>query len=343
MSTRGKIFSKTNFFFKWWASSILLVVFISACGPNSNPILQVKLPPCRLEGVNVYENAINPSVLEIYKYSTLSEDTTNATPIPEDVKNQSYLGARYAALRWLESETRKWTSSQQIILNDTGTSYAQVMVTFLSPDLVQAIYLNDILRRKTPVDSIQTDVSNVLKKFGEREEMVFFVSVTSVMPDWQMEPPHSLNINANQMNMINTEGMSISPVHTDYNLNQFMNLPSSTFGYMYYPFSVRSDGMCVQVLEPAHNTKINILASNIVVDKVGGGSMAWSLNYASLLHIGTPVSTPNYATPEGSAFSPLTGEPVDLTIPQTLPQSNDQNFMREYAKFLWSQVVPPNQ
>ncbi|MBV5350008.1 hypothetical protein JZU71_02290, partial [bacterium] len=86
-------------------------------------------------------------------------------------------GAQYAAFQYLIAETKRWSDIVAIKLNDG--SQAEIAITFISPELIQAVFLSDILKDRFITSGFQTQIQNALGEIAVRDELLFLATVTS--------------------------------------------------------------------------------------------------------------------------------------------------------------------
>ncbi|MBL8062210.1 MAG: hypothetical protein JNK32_04275 [Anaerolineales bacterium] len=295
--------------------------------------------------INVYRIPPNPLIVDLFQYAATPTPTATFlpfTPSPIPDINQPIMMATQQAQRMIESkhgaferliyEVERWTNIQKIKLDDT--SEVHIMVTFISPELVQAVRLNNILARNEGVANIRTEMERALTQFSNREEMIFMVNISAVNINGGSVPPHRLEISVGDMILMNAENLEVQPRHEDQNLDQPIDLSlGSVFGYLYYPMAViKSDQACTQVLDPIYNTKIVIQTDTLKIDSAISDPLTWTIPYKPLLETGMPISTPTFIAPEPAQIDRM--QPSKDPPPGSL-QPNWEAF----ARFLWGQIT----
>jgi hypothetical protein len=258
--------------------------------------------------------------------------TPTSTPVPPDVKQQQIQSARYAAFQYLINETIRWSDVETIKFNDS--SEAEIIITFISPELLQAVFLNNSLKDLTVTSDFQTQVRNALDVVAGREELLFMMAVTSPGNNTNLNN-HVVKIPVTGLVLNNAENVQFAPSHNDYNLGQPINSSAeAVFGYLAYPLVRQpSPDKCKLTLDPKYDTNIVISLPAIDVDGVVGGPYSWTIPYAALLNAPTSPEAPAFAIPIGydvNQISPL----------QTPPSGIKQgNRWQDYARFLWSKIT----
>lgn len=84
------------------------------------------------------------------------------TPFPGQIES-----ARYAAFQYLIKQTRRWTDIETIKFKD-GSS-VEIAVTFVSPELLQAVFLNNSLDDGVQVLDFQSQAQAALDSIAGRQ------------------------------------------------------------------------------------------------------------------------------------------------------------------------------
>ncbi|MBI5822609.1 MAG: hypothetical protein HZB18_01175 [Chloroflexi bacterium] len=241
----------------------------------------------------------------------------------------------YSAFGNLITETKNWSDIQTIKLDNS--SQAQIIVTFLSPQLIQAIYYNDVLSNGG--DAVP-NAQPALDAVANRDELIFFVGVITTTNNNLNTVSHKIRIPIQEMVIVNSEDVTASPLRDDHNLAQEINSSyEPVFGYLTYPIAMENGIECHWILNPAYNKKIIIMVPNIYVDGISVGSYTWDIPYSSLFKSGLPpTSQPNMAFDSSQMSSSLTPpSPMEsLLIPNG---SKEAAFWQTYARFLWKQIM----
>jgi hypothetical protein len=260
--------------------------------------------------------------------------TPTSPPVPPDVKQQQLQSARYAAFQYLINETIRWSDVETIKFNDS--SEAEIVITFISPELLQAVFLNNSLKDLTVTSDFQTQFRNALESVAGREELLFMITVTSAGNNTNLNN-HVVKIPIGSLVLNNAENAQVPPTHSDYNLGQPINSSAeAVFGYLAYPLVRQpSADKCKLTLDPKFDTNIviSLLNTSIEVDGFPGGPYSWTIPYAALLNAPSSPEAPAFAIPAGydlNQVSPL----------QTPPSGIKQgNRWQDYARFLWSKIT----
>ena len=336
-----------------WLVCIILCG-LTACGDSIFPPVQIPYAPCiptvaatvaggniNSTEVNIYKSIPNPTIVSLYQHG--ATPTPSITPMPLTPtatpdfflptvmaleQEQRTLETKNAAFQRLIYEVERWTSVQRVDFDQTSRAY--LLVTFISPELVQTVSLNHILASNKTTANIWVDLNNAMYQFSKREELIFMVTVI-IKNDTVPQASHKLEIDMKKMMLVNAENMSISPQHGDQNLDHPIDLTSApVFGYLYYPMAV-VDTTCKQVLDPKYNTKIVIQTRGVRVDSATA-DLSWTIPYRALLETGMSIYVPTFETPE----------PTHLANMQPLrdpPAGSDAVDWEEFAKFIWGQIT----
>ncbi len=232
------------------------------------------------------------------------------------------------------SETKAWSDVQTIKLDDTST--AQIVVTFISPQLIQAVYYSELASHGYAISSPQSALATV----AAREELIFFVTVITSTNNKINNTPHTIQIPIQKMVIMNADDLVVPPLHDDHILDQPINsLFEPVFGYLTYPIAMINGMDCSWILNPNYNKKIIITASNILVDGIPAGTYTWVIPFSSLIkteYLPAPQSNlaidPNMISNSFVPPNPV----VSLLTPNGLPEAT---FWQQYAGFLWRQVM----
>jgi hypothetical protein len=217
---------------------IILGVGLPACIPNATSTQSADQTICmpissQPTQDNIYKATPQIWVDYIYQHA--------ATPIPPNnsLQEQQIIEARYAVLNILTEETKRWSTYQTIGLGNGGE--ARITITFIGPELTQAIYLNDVLEHhKMPISDFASQLQKVLDSMAARDEFVFLVSVTATQYDYSASSENltTINLPTDDMTMINAAGVKVHHEHDDNILGQTIYLSCGPVcGYLAYPMA----------------------------------------------------------------------------------------------------------
>lgn len=328
-----------------WCLCIFFCAGALGCGGPTPVATPAPLPPCTPEppSTNIYSVSPNEITLaNIQLLVTSTPDPLLPVPPPPNLNSESLLRARYAALMRLENEAKRWTNTQVIDLGNSNKVY--FMVTFLHPNLIQAITVSNILMNNPGTSDIQAGVYGALGKIAEKKDFIFLITVFANNSNGGAVPSHKLTMVINEMAMINAKNIVVRPEYDDHNLDQPIDLSGKPeFGYFYYPMAVIKDAICTQVLDPQYNTKINIQTNSIAIDGVSQETQTWTIPYSPLLDMGIPYYTleanpPALSEPDklGAIYTP------PITFPTSEAESDTSNFWRDFGRYVWGQVTLEN-
>ena len=334
---RGKIL-------RWYFIVFIATILIGCVGAPA-PATSIAVTPCPPEAAldDTYAPPSAPLTNPIFQYAAPTPDLT--LPIEENQRRQdrAILEAQYAALELLKYEAARWTKFITVPLD--AANNVQILVTFLSRDLLLAVLQNNIFAHTPKNIDFYGTINSNLAQIAKRKELIFLVTVIVANPN---SGAHMLNLDIPQTALRNTDDRTIPPLHDDHNLDQTINLSQGpAFGFLYYPLAIQVEGVCKQVLDRDSNTKINIETPALIVDNVSYGPFIWTIPYAPLVDTGNSFYTPAFPltptlipqspiTPaqiDTSLFSPLKTPPVDIT---------SEFFWRDFGRFVWGQITLEN-
>ena len=148
----------------------------------------------------------------------------------------------------LVRETKAWSDVQTIKLDDSST--AQIVVTFISPQLIEAVYYSELSSRGYSISSPQSALNAV----AAREELIFFVTVITSTNNNINTTPHTIKIPIQRMVIMNADDLEVPPLHDDHILAQPINSSfEPVFGYLTYPIAMINGMDCSWILNPNYN------------------------------------------------------------------------------------------
>jgi len=326
----------------------LLSVFLGGCvfPPTITPPATCA---AELEQANIYRNARLEIANGIYEAAypatpvplpTYTPDPVN-TPLPGPPiipTNTPFPGqidsARYAAFQYLIKQTRRWTDIETIKFKDGGS--VEIAVTFVSPELLQAVFLNNSLDDGVQVLDFQSQAQAALDSIAGRQEALFLLTIVSPLNNMAVNN-HVLKIDTTTLKLKNAEGLELKPGHIDSNLGELINSSSeAVFGYFGYPLVETESGACKWALDPKYNTNIVVSLPAINVDGADVGPFSWTVAYAPLMDLAVSPSAPDLNMPQGYNLS-------QIALLQTPPNGIQQtNRWQDFARFLWYKVTLGN-
>lgn len=344
METSGVLFQGKFFIMK----SILVITSLLGlygCAPINPPIsapqAQSAPAPCSLEApdVNIYNAIPRPLTREIFQkaYPNPSNDQTNPNPpSPADPKL-----ARFAAFQDLVRETQRWSDFETIVLGETNV--VKITVTFISPELIDAVVLNQVLLNPNFNEGFDSVLLNVRQSFAARGELLFLVTFTATNNTDINLISHSIVIPIRQMVLTNSGNVISPPAHEDHNLELPINSSSEfAFGFIAYPLAGAGSNGCNWLLDPKYNTTIVLSVPLISVDNTNRGSYSWKFSYAPPLAGINPVRTPDYNIPVGFTEDMMTPAmlPPRLTTNLSFPNGGEPEiYWQEFARYIWHQLI----
>jgi hypothetical protein len=319
-------------------SFLILIVAagLSGCMPSSTSQEQVACTS-NTGNVNIFKVKPQPWVNEIYQYAALpAVPISDANLDPMSIAEQQIQNARYAAFQYLVEETERWSDTQIIKLDDSRE--VQLTVTFISPELVEAVYLSEVLKHRLYLIDFEAQAQAAMNYVAMRDELLFLLTITITNTGSPDNPPHIIDIPIRQMFIINGEDLQVEPGHDDHNLDQPIRSSSEpVYGYLGYPLSVKtSDNECKWVLEPRYNTNIVIATPFILKDSENIGPFTWTIPYSALIDAHTSEESHKFDMPstfDQNLLSPSESPPLGIS------QTEDWSGL---ARFIWCQLILEN-
>lgn len=324
---RGASLHQPKFLSAKWHIVSLIIIGLSACNVMTPSLISATATPlseCQPLSYNM--NIYNPTPVPTLPLNALPPTASITTPNAQ----QPNLTTKQSAFLKLEREVERWTDTRTIELGDA--SRARITITFLSPELLRAVSIIDIMTNH-PNLSPDAEAERLLAKNADRKNLIFFLTVLPIDSTAETSNAHTIYVDINQLKLINAKGLSIAPASFDHDLSQTITLPQDVYGFLYYPLAVMSNGVCTEVLDSTFNTKIVLQTPHIILDKVESEPYSWTIKYTYLLDTGnSPITNDNrYVPADADIFS--------TNIPPTNPEISD-TFWEQYAKFLWGQLTP---
>jgi hypothetical protein len=247
--------------------------------------------------------------------------TVTGTPTPA----QQVQGARYEAFQYLIKETERWSDVEIVRFNDA--SETDIVITFISPELLQAVLLNNTLKDGVVTSDFQGEVQKALTSVAARGELLFMFTVMSPGTN---PNSHTVTIPVGNLALNNTESQQLTPSHYDPNLVQPIKFSSeSVFGYIAYPQVRLLNDQCKWTLDPKYNTNIVITMEKIQVDGIDSGPYSWTIPYAPLLRFEQPPELPSFLIPQNydqKLIAPLETLQAGFKV---------AGHWQDFARFVW--------
>lgn len=271
-------------------------------------------------------NIYNPTETPIVPATILPFPTPLYTP-----PVQVLLTTKQAALRELMNHVERWTSMTTIPVGE-GAS-ARVAITFLSPELVWTVSLIDKMNENPNNPYMYLQASEHVKKIAAGNSFLFFLSIFPIGSGGTGSTPHTIQIDAGKLTLINASGLKVVPVSYDHNLDQRFPSTQTVDGYVYFPISVDAGKGCGTVLDNKFDTKLIFQLSEIKIDDASTGPYSWTIQYTYLLN------SENIHHNRGDWLPPSDQEITAKDLPPSSADIND-DFWREYAEFIWGKTTP---
>lgn len=345
---RGLSSTQSRFIFISGFLVLTIIAGLSGCAPlpteGAPPNKSATCTPTSTK-VNIYR--VTPASWTdmifqyVYPYSVIPTPIPPATAIPIQINEQQLLEARYAAFLNLINETKRWSDTQTIKMDDS--SEAQITVTFISPELLQAVYLSHVLKHRFFTSDFPTQIQGMLNSIANRDELLFLVTVTTTNNGDPNSIVHMIDLPIDNMNLYNSENLKLPPNHDDHNLEQPINSSlEPVFGYLAYPFTMQTFSDCKWFMDPKYNTNIVISVPNILLDGVGNTPYTWTIPYTSLINANIPANLPTFIIPQGFDTNLLTPLRLPPSLAMNPNGTNPEAYWQNFARYVWNQITLGN-
>jgi hypothetical protein len=261
--------------------------------------------------------------------------------------------ARQEALVLLGKNTEHWSDKVDIAIDNTHM--VRVVITYIDPILVDYIILNHFLNTlylpngsnnvpSTPVsmDQFDYEIAQRMRKLGERNEMLFVVTITT--PFYQAQAFNSnvltVRIPVNEMTLVSGADIRVVPTHDDHILEENIDITHGPVaGILGYPLAVLNRDQCTWLMDQ-YTTTLTLDVPRVILGATEFGSQFWSIPYQPLvmqsdIHA-NPTYDPNFATPISELRDPPT--------PNWNPNAQDDTtawpaYWEDMGRYLWNIVI----
>ena len=323
---------------KWRILFCLLGILATACEPIS-PVSQSSSESCQpsTDNSNIYKEAS-----EQYPEGSIFLEAFRTGQPFFDTE------IRKRALYTLKDEVRRWSSFQDILVNDDQV--VRITLTFMHPELVELIYLNHVLSQTSVISKEQfaSELKSKLEKLAEHDELYFLVTVTDsdYRPLVTEKDIVILSISVQSITLMNSENNNIVPSRYDPPLGQDIKISQRHLsGYVIFPMYLKDkDDECVLMLNPPKNTTVTLGAPDIKLSTNSGNvsnhQLIWFIRYHSLLDINT---TPTPAIIHDPNITPECCHSPPAPDANKLPTDEDywNDYWVEMARYIWGYEVNP--
>jgi len=262
------------------ALMLVACMFLSACTMETTTTLSTvtPIPTCISSTPNPYKSHEPSGAIKIYR-----EYLSGIVPLEP---------ARKEALLRLGENTDHW--SEYVDLARDDGQMIRVTITLIDPVLIQYIVLNHALSNAmnaVPMteEQFNNTVAFVMNRFGEREELLFLVTITS--PSYISQAYGSQLLTAvipfENIELISTSDMRVPHTHDDHNLSEAIPISNGpSFGYIGFPLAISHEGNCVFIMDNWNTTLTLEVPSARLGDKEFG-VQSWTLPYYRLVEQST--------------------------------------------------------
>jgi hypothetical protein len=316
------------------------LLFLSGCGSISEQSeeLNACIPPTG--DPNPYRALDTSDAYLIYQASQFPKQGMDGLPDPTSQRS---------AFNMLEAQVRQWSVYEDVLVKDNVMM--RVTVTFISPDLIEAVVLNQIIYSGIPpVPDFPSAIKMAKDDIANREELLFLVTVTSsqyrdrLLPDDRLV----LDIPITYLTLTNTSYLSITPAHSDKNLDDEIDLRDGpVHGYLGYPLAVQKNGICTLVMDTRWDTTLTLHVPNVMVNGAPYDALTWVMNVHPMVDMNAPNIDPdelakmlaNPSIPVENYYNPIDAPPV----PENGKSKDDQAYWDQYwddmSRFIWHTLI----
>lgn len=315
----------------------ICLFLIAACEPAipNTPVPKptcVSLPP---EANPYISHELSESIKNIYLYS---------------LSNNHHLEAKQDALSLLGENTEHWSDRVDIAIDES--QMVRIVITYLDPILIQYIVLNHVLSNQgfqnvstTPEADTEFDkvLKRVMKNLGERNEMLFIVTITT--PFYREQAYNSnvltVRIPIERMELISTADVRLTPTHEDHILDKSIDITHGpVHGFVGYPIAIMDQTQCILVMDK-YTTTLTLDVPYISLGSTQFDSKFWSIPYHPLVmeENSHPVPTvdPHF---DFSRNSQLATPPTPHWVPNAKDDETDWDlYWQEMGRYIWNVVI----
>jgi hypothetical protein len=288
---------------------------------------------------NLYDIDLEDWVIDIYNYAQLADVT---------LPGQKFREARHAAFKVLGHQAQRWSDFVDVKLSDADV--VRITITYLSPQLIETILLNDLLQNHDIMDPPELFKANMLKRLTRtrnRSEVLFLITITSTRyksgPNG--EPVISVHIPLKSLILTNSSNQNANTKRGDNSIDQFIQLAHGPVsGIIGYQMTVKNGNNCSYLLDPQVNNTISIHLEELEINGIKRDPQTWTIRYQSLLGVDGLDVKPQYVDinpiPEHWIPSSDAPQPV-VDIPVTITEVWNP-YWEAMGRYLWEQVTFAN-
>lgn len=293
------------------------------------------------EDPNIYQAIEIESLANIYQNALLD----GSSPLMFDQNKLS--GAKTDAYRRLATSVRNWTTAADIPVKVGGTNsyFIRVTLTFISPELIELVLLNQTLGETPPI-SRETFVERVnakIAQFGDRQEITFLLTFTSTYRNSYLADPNVLRINANvgEIMLLDADSKEISKKHSEPALGQDGYLSrESLSGYIGYPMFAYRNKKCIETLDSEYTASITVKIGKLSINGSEIEPIILSIRHRPLLDLENtrlpePIPIPNNNLRRELTIKDAPPDPVGLA------KNEDALYWQDMASYIWWYLASP--
>jgi len=306
---------------------VLSAVFflIVGCSPEASAKTRF-LPPCESVNAQLYTGNFYPELQ--------SKDAIDVSDAIYALAYQNLPLAKSKALKFLSYETKRWSDIQDI--PETSQPNMRVIVTFISPSLVRAIVLNDLLANynTAQVANLETATMESLTVLDKKEEFAFSFLIQAK----EQTPPANFSIPLADIQLHTTAGSQVKSTHND----DYLNLPIASSAHRYsglffYPTQVMKNGVCSPLFKPGTETSLMLKIDTAQIGAPENVLLHWQIYLPLLVGLNRSL-TDNVNTVQSAddATFEIPLNEKDVRIRDPIEYANN---WRDVGRFIWWKMV----
>lgn len=314
-------------------------LFVTGCGSDTPQTEELTTcTPSTGEDPNPYRKPDTSDAYLIYQAS--QPVNLGASLLPSSQTSQK------DAFNLLEEQVKDWSAYEDILVE--GNLIIRITITYVSPELVEALVLNQTLYSGilssadflSQVKAVKTDIA-------KREELLFLITITASEYRDKILPDNGLMIDIplKDLTLTNSANLSVVRRHADQILDDEINLRSGPeYGYLGFPIAVQKDGVCQLVIDTTWDTSLTLHTPNLIVDSTMRSSLTWGIGMHPLVDMNAPsidldelmqmgsVTTP---TTEASYYSPIEDPPLPINGISKTEIDYWDTYWDHMSRYIW--------
>jgi len=307
--------------------SLAVTFFLVGCAAEA-PTAPQTLETCQTNNPLIYTGASYPEFQSEQAKQVANEIYSIATQgdLPK---------AKREGLRFLWYETQRWSDVEYHPFDTLPK--VRIIATFLTPGLIRAIVLNNLLFNYDPsyVANLDAETNTSLEKMDKRQEFAFLLIVQSD----ESATINTFSIPSGEVLLRTTAGRQVRNTHNDNFENISLRSKELYSGLLFYPAAAVINGVCSPVLEPNIETSLLLL-----VDRARWGDQVnigfnWQFVIPLFVELNKPlfnVRKDDLRDNDWENNSPM----ADIQLaPNSFLDQTDSVSWREVGRYVWYKLI----